>query len=191
MGLGGSMSKLDKVLEENSEVWKNKSAFMNYLRGGLRKSLWSRHPIKMKLIKDNRIRIANPNPRGRVDTVWGGKCEICKKLFAQKDLQVDHIREDFNRLNEVEDIQKFVEGLSIVTSDELRLVCKPCHGVVSHSQRKGISFERAAVEKELIQLKKDDALVMLKLKGFGVKDLPKTKVARNNMLSEFMLKGIA
>ena len=31
------MDKLEKVLRENSDVWKNKSAFMNYLRGGLRK----------------------------------------------------------------------------------------------------------------------------------------------------------
>ena len=183
------MDKLEKVLRENSDVWKNKSAFMNYLRGGLRKSLWSRHPIKIKLIKDKRIRIDNPNPKGRVAKVWGGECEICGNEFAQKDLQVDHIRDDFNKLNEIEDIQSFVESLSIVTSDELRLVCKPCHGIVSHSQRKGISFEKAAVEKEIIQLKKDDLEVVKRLKLEGVEEIPKTKKDRAELLTKILMKG--
>lgn len=183
--------KLDKVLSENTDVWKNKSAFMNYLRGGLRKSLWSRHPVKIKLIKDKRERIPNPNPKGRVETVWGGRCELCDKLFAQADLQVDHIREDYNRLNDIEDIQKFVEGLSIVTTDELRLVCKPCHGVVSHSQKNGVTFEVAKVQKDVIALKKDDNLVVEKLKSLGVEDIPKTKKAKNELLTKLMMEGVA
>lgn len=184
------MDKLEKVLSENADVWKSKSAFMNYLRGGLRKSLWSRHPIKIKLINSKRIRIENPNPKGRVATVWGGKCEICEKEFAQKDLQVDHIRDDFNRLNEIEDIQSFVESLSIVTADELRLVCKPCHGIVSHSQKKGISFERAAVEKEIIKLKKDDSEVVKRLNLEGVEDIPKTKKAKVELLTKILMTGV-
>lgn len=182
------MSKLDKVLEENKDVWKNKSAFMNYLRGGLRKSLWSRHPVKIKLVKDKRKRIPNPNPKGRVAEVWGAECEVCNNLFAQNLIQVDHIREDFNRLNEIEDIQEFVEGLSIVTSDELRLVCKPCHGIISHSQRKGISFEAAKTEKQIIDLCKNDEKVVDKLLELGImsKDIPKTKVAKKALLTKLM-----
>src|SRR5699024_2468339 len=100
--MGLNMNKLDKILEENSDVWKNKSAFMNYLRGGLRKSVWSRHPVKLKLIKERRKRITNPKPSKAHPTVWGAECDVCKKDYAQKDIQADHIRDDVNRLNDVE-----------------------------------------------------------------------------------------
>ena len=187
-----NMNKLDKILEENSDVWKNKSAFMNYLRGGLRKSVWSRHPVKLKLIKERRKRITNPKPSKAHPTVWGAECDVCKKDYAQKDIQVDHIRDDVNRLNDVEDIQEFVEGLSLVTMADLRLVCKPCHSIISHSQRKGISFEEAKIEKEIIALCKDDKLMLDKLSELGVQssNVPKTKKARKELLTELLKGGL-
>lgn len=185
---GITLTKLDRILEENSDVWKNKSAFMNYIRGGLRKSLWSRHPVKLKLIKEKRKRIINPKPTKAHPTVWGAECSICNKDFPQKDIQVDHIREDYNQLNEIEDIQQFVEGLSLVTMRDLRLVCKPCHAIVSYSQKQGISFEDAKVAKEIIALSKDDKLMLDKIVSFGVElaDIPKTKKGRKELVTKLM-----
>ncbi len=60
-------------------------------------------------------------------------------------------------------ITKYVENMALVSKDELQLVCKPCHGIISHSQRKGISFEEAKIEKEIIALCKDDKKVVDKL----------------------------
>ena len=104
--------------------------------------------FKLKLIKERRKRITNPSRLKRTLQCGGAECDVCKKDYTQKDIQVDHIRDDVNRLNDVEDIQEFVEGLSLVTMADLRLVCKPCHSIISHSQRKGITFEEAKIEKE-------------------------------------------
>lgn len=184
------MSKLDKVLKENIDVWKNESALINYIRGGLRRGLWEKSPIKLKFIKENRERIPNPNPRGRVDTVWGGRCNVCSNLFAQQALQVDHIRSDFNKLSSLDGLQEYIENMALVSKDELQLVCKPCHGVISHSQRKGITFEEAKIEKEIITLCKDDKLMLDKLSHLGVQssNVPKTKKARKDLLTK-LLKG--
>lgn len=182
------MNKLDKILEENPDVWKNESALINYIRGGLRAGLWAKNPIKLKFIKENRERIPNPNPRGKVDTVWGGRCNVCANLFAQQELQVDHIRSDFNKLSSLDGLQEYIENMALVTKSELQLVCKPCHGIISHSQRKGISFDEAKIEKEIILICKDDKKVVDKLCELGVElsDVPKTKVARNKLLNKLM-----
>lgn len=180
--------KISKILDENKDVWKSKSALLTYLRGGFRRGLWEKSPIKLKLIKEKRKRITNPKPSKAHPTVWGAECDICKKDFPQKDIQVDHIRDDVNRLNDIEDIQNFVEGLSLVTMDDLRLVCKPCHGIVSYSQKQGISFEQAKVAKEVIALDKDQKLMLDKIVSFGVElaDIPKTKKGRKELVTKLM-----
>ncbi len=183
-------SKIDRIVEENSDVWKNESAFLNFIRGGVRRGLWEKHPVKLKIMKERRKRIVNPNEDNikRFPEVWGGQCEVCKQLFSQKDLQVDHIQDAPSRLREVEDIQKFVEAISFVVKEDLRLVCKPCHGIISYSQKQGVSFEEARVAKEVIAICKDDAEVLKKLEELGVKstDIPKTKKAKKELLTKLM-----
>ncbi len=122
-------NKVEKLLEENSDVWKSKASLMSYIRGGIRRSLWNRHPSKTKLIKDKRFQIPNPNPNGKKPTVWGGECEICNNLFVEKELQVDHIRDQGSSLKEISDIQQFIEDIVVVTRDDLRWVCKGCHEI--------------------------------------------------------------
>jgi hypothetical protein len=179
------------VLKENPDVWKNESALLNYIRGGLRRGLWEKSPVKLKFIKNNRRRIPNPNPRGRVSEVWGGECNVCKLLHIQTALQVDHIRNDFNKLSSMDGIQEYIENLVLVTVSDLQLVCKPCHGIISHSQRKGISFEEALLAKEVIAICKSDDKVVAKLLELGIidKDIPKYKKGRNELVSKLM-RGI-
>ena len=65
--------KLRKMLSEMSHVWKTESAFMSWLRGGIRR-MWSKHPVRIEFMKQNRIRIPNPNKNGKAKEVWGGVC---------------------------------------------------------------------------------------------------------------------
>ena len=57
---------LRKMLSEMSHVWKTESAFMSWLRGGIRR-MWSKHPVRIEFMKQNRIRIPNPNKNGKAD----------------------------------------------------------------------------------------------------------------------------
>lgn len=181
--------RLKKLLEENKDVWKTESAFLSYIRGGVRRSLWNRHPVKTKLINSKRKQIPNPNPKGKKPTVWGGECEICKRLFISSELQVDHIRDSGSSLKCISDVQKFIEDIVVVTEDDLRWVCINCHSIISHSQKNRISFEQAKIEKNVISLDKENKVVDT-LNELGVNLQPTTKAKRKALLLEILLKDL-
>ena len=181
--------KLQQMLDKYPHIWKTKASLMSYLRGGLRRSCWMKHPVKLEFIKNNRERIPNPNPRGKVPEVWGGRCNVCKDLFVQSKLAVDHVREFSASLKDIKDIQTFVELISLVIEDDLQFVCKDCHDNISYSQKQGCSFEEARVRKQHILIDKEKR-VLEELRQRGVLVPPKTKVAQNALLLELMLKEI-
>lgn len=134
-------------------IWKTKSSFMSYLRGGIRRSLWNRSPIKLEFIKANRKRIPNPNPRGKVKEVWGATCALCGKDFPLNVMQIDHVVGNHS-LNDLDDLQTFIENIVCVSFDSLQFVDKECHKIKSHADKSGISFFHASCEKEAISLQK-------------------------------------
>lgn len=186
--MADSEIKLQQMLEKYPHIWKTKASLMSYLRGGLRRSCWLKHPVKLEFIKNNRERIPNPNPRGKVDTVWGGRCNVCKNLFVQSKLAVDHIREFSASLKDIEDIQTFVELITLVTEADLQFVCKDCHENISYSQKHGCSFEEARVRKKHILYGKEKAFKReLEARGMVV---PKTIKEQSATLLEAMLNEI-
>lgn len=138
--------------EEYPEIWKNQTAFFAYLRGCLRKA-WNNNPVKHSYIKKNRKKIPNPNPKGNRKEVWGFECESCGKDHVMKEGQVDHINPS-GGLNDIEDIQGFVERLLVVTDDDIRLICKPCHRIITNMERYGHTYEEELIEMQVRDLKK-------------------------------------
>lgn len=134
-------------------IWKTRASFMSYLRGGIRKAIWNRYPIKAEFLKSKRIRIPNPNPRGKKPEVWGGKCELCNEMFVQKDLEVDH-KKGHIPLNTIEDVGLFIKRLTYVGEDDLQLVCKGCHKVKSYAQSHKITLREAFLRKRQIAFAK-------------------------------------
>lgn len=145
------MSKVEKVLRQYPHVWKTESALMSYIRGGIRRSLWNRSPIKLEFIKKNRIRIPNPNPRGKVAEVWGGVCSLTGTTLPLKDLEVDHL-EGNHSLKSMDDIRSFIEAIVLVTEDDLAFVSKDAHRVKTYAQKENISFEEALAIKKAIAI---------------------------------------
>ena len=144
--------KIKEIVERYPEFWKTSSAFMSFIRSGIRSGLWNKHKVKLLKIKNNREQIPNPNPRGNKPTVWGGRCEVCGQLFVTSELQVDHIRQEGSSLKCFDDLAQFIEDMVLITEDDLRIVCKGCHTIISHSQKNHISFEEAKIEKEVIEI---------------------------------------
>ncbi len=142
------MSKLKNPWGEGT-AWKNDKAFFTYLRGCLRLA-WKRHPTKLKVLKEKRKQIRNPNPKGNKPTVFGFECEMCHKEFVLKEAQVDHIN-PAGSLQCKGDIQGFVERLLWVTEEDLRLVCKGCNSALALADKTGVSYEEAIREKEAIE----------------------------------------
>lgn len=162
------------------EFWKTEAMFLSYIRGGIRRHLWAKNPVKLEFIKRSRKMINNPNPRsakGR-PKVWGGMCEICGKEFPTKDMEVDHKTGEFG-LRKIEDVQAFVEGIVFVRYEDLALLCKPCHKTKTYAERTWMSMNDAAIEKQVIEICKGNAAsVKLWLKVHGVEAAATVKERR-------------
>lgn len=154
---------MNKPWELYPQFWKTEAAFLSFIRGGIRRHLWAKNPVKLEFIKEKRSQIVNPvaKNRKRFPTVWGGVCQDCGKPFALKDMEVDHKTGEF-MLRRVEDIQKFVEGIVFVRKEDLALLCKPCHKAKTYAERYGMSTEDARIEKEAIAIQKGDDKAWLK-----------------------------
>lgn len=142
--------------KEEGSPWKSEAAFVSWVRGILRKG-WSRHPIKLEFLKRNRKRIVNPNVKNRTrfPEIWGQTCAICKQDKAQAECEVDHISETSGSFKKLEDAVKYMQHLFMVNFDNIRIVCKPCHKIVTHAQRKGVSFAEAELQKLVIEKMKE------------------------------------
>lgn len=146
----------DPWLSEGSP-WETCSDFITWIRGGLRRH-WSVHPIKLNYLKSKKKRIVNPNKKTitRYPYVNGWSCEICGGDFLK--VQVDHVSEEFAKFTNIEDIESYAKHLYFVSYSDLQLCCKKCHDCITHSQRKGVSFEEAAMLKEVIRIFKEESL---------------------------------
>lgn len=150
---------IKRMWEEFPGIWSSQAKYMAWVRGGIRKGLWNRSPIKISFLNEHRCRIPNPNPKNikRFPEIWGGQCNLCKATLPITQIEVDH-KEGNHSLNSSEDIANFIKSIIEVRHDDLQLICKPCHKIKNQMERKGISFEEARAEKlaiEIIKSKKD------------------------------------
>ena len=169
-------------------IWKSESAYMAFIRGGIRKALWNRYPIKLELLKKKRKRIANPNPKGKAKEVWGGECYLCKQEFVQSGLQVDHIKGNHS-LRSMDEVQSFLENMLFITADDIALVCKECHKVKTYAERHKISYDEAVIEKKLIAFTKLSVKKQTEVLTKHNKPCNNQKV-RKDSARELLLKGV-
>ena len=140
-------------------------------------------------MKQNRIRIPNPNKNGKTKEIWGGVCALTGELTPQTLLEVDH-KKGNHSLRSIDDIQSFVESILLVTFDDLQLVSKDAHKIKSYAEKHNITFNEAKVHKEVIEICKDKQKVVDKLSGYGVECIPTTAKSRREMLTKIMLKEV-
>jgi hypothetical protein len=135
--------------EEEYTPWDTKAKYLNWIRGGLRK-LWSRHPVKTELKKQNRKK--KKNDKGRL--VWHNQCNRCSGWFVTKDVQVDHLKPN-PPFTELTDIGDYAINLLDVAIDDVQLLCKECHSLKTYAERYGVSMEEAKKRKAEIKRKKE------------------------------------
>lgn len=154
---------MNKPWEVKGAPWSTESAFYSWVRGQLRRG-WSKHPIKNLLIQNNRFK--KDNGKGR--HTWHLECSICKEDTPQTKIQVDHII-PAGSLNTTEDIGKFVERLYFVTFDTIRIVCIPCHEIITHQERYNLpTFFEAMIDKKVVQIMKTTDSAKKFLSAYGV-----------------------
>lgn len=129
--------------------FKSKSAFMSFIRSGLRR-MWGRQYLpKREFIAQNRRRVA----LGRNGAlIWGGVCEHCQGEYKATEMEVDHIKSN-HKLTEIEDISSYCDSL-FCPLDNMRYLCKPCHKIITYADRHNLTFKEARAEKQAIAFSK-------------------------------------
>lgn len=140
-----------KPWEAYPEIWATESAFMSWIRGGIRAGLWNKHPVKLEFLKKSRIKIPNTNPRSmkRFPEVWATKCAITGEIIPLNKAEVDH-KTGEHTLRNLDDIASFIKDIVLVTDGDLQIVSKDVHKIKTLAERKGITFEEAVIEKKAI-----------------------------------------
>lgn len=106
------------------------SAFWSFIRSGLRqKSRWWKPITQCKLNAKRTYK--GPNKRQKFEY----QCNSCKKWFAEKNINVDHI-DPAGSLNCANDLPGFVERLFCET-DNLQVLCSTCHNTKTQNEKNG------------------------------------------------------
>lgn len=147
------MDKNNKLWELYPHIWKTKSSYFSWVRGGVRLGLWNKHPLKLEVLKENTIMIKNNNERSkkRFPEVRGGVCNVCKGVFRIGEMEVDHL-DGNHQLNEISDIGKFIEAIVLIRKEDLQLICKECHRDKSYSDRHNVPLKQAVATRKAIAL---------------------------------------
>lgn len=166
-----SVSDDYKPWEQYPHIWKTEAAFLSFIRGGIRRYLWSKNPVKLEFEKEVKLKIPNDNPKSfaRFPFVSGYQCEICKGLFKANEVQCDH-KSGEHSLRSYADIQTFVEGIVFVRKEDLQMLCKPCHNDKTYAERHGVSLKDARIIGKAIEVEKKKAkyvLSFLTKKGYN------------------------
>ena len=104
------------------------SAFWSFIRSGLRqKSRWWKPITQCKLNAKRAYK--GPNKRQKFEY----QCNSCKKWFAEKNINVDHIQ-PAGSLNCANDLPGFVERL-FCEVDNLQVLCIQCHDTKSKDDK--------------------------------------------------------
>lgn len=140
---------------EECDVWKNQSQFYTWLRGKLRE-IWKDNPVRITFKKET-LRPVSPEERltkkFHPSTKNVGECTFCDEWFPGSKLEVDH-KIQIGKCNNFEDAVDFLKGVAFVPKSNMQLTCKPCHKIKSYSERQGITFEEARLEKKAIEFSK-------------------------------------
>lgn len=135
--------------EAYPDVWPTKSKFFTWLRGAFRKAVWSRYPGRIKFKNAH----CDKPPEGYTGRAKSGAyCTLSGEWIGKSALEVDHIIGEAS-LRDWADVESFVRHLC-PTDDNMQLVSKEAHKIKSYSQRMGITYEEAMLEKKVIAFKK-------------------------------------
>ena len=161
----------ERFLKSSVFHFKSEAAFRSWVRGGLRLGLWKNHPVKTELLKIRKIRIKNPNPNPRkgAETIWGYVCNDCGCECKAADISVDHIDGE-NSFKSVKEIQSFFMRMVLVTTDDLQILCNPCHDIKTYMERYQVSKNKAkAVKKAKAVMKGKRHVSVLASYGYTAK----------------------
>lgn len=116
----------NEKLTRNSGRW-TEARFRSFITSALR-SASRRWPPKFERLKEACVGIRKNAKTNRDAKHY--RCASCEELFPQSNVQVDHIEP----IGAVDSWDEFIERL-FCESDNLQVLCKPCHKKKSKQER--------------------------------------------------------
>jgi len=167
------------------EIWKTKSAFFTWMRGNLRRALWEKYPPKIQF-KNSLCKKPPEGYTGRAKT--GAPCALTGVWTGKSKLQVDHIIGNAS-LREWDDVIDFITHL-VTSQDNMQLVEKEAHKVKSYAEQRGITFDEALLEKEVIKFTKHSASAQKEiLTTMGAPEAQQATAAKRKVAMRHILQG--
>lgn len=139
--------------EVEGSPWKTKAAFFTWLRGGLRRAIWEKYPLKIKF-KESLCEKPPEDYKGRAKS--GSRCSLTGEWTPKSYLEVDHIVGNAS-CRGWDDVLLFIKHLCTLP-ENMQLVSKDAHKIKSYADKHNISFEEAYIIKmaiDIIKNKKD------------------------------------
>lgn len=165
---------------------KTEAKFTSWLHSALR-TIWSKHPSKLSLIQMKRVTLKTGTLK---KPIYHVQCFHCHKLFKLKDIEVNH-KNKCGGLSDLSKLNEFVKNLLLVQPEDLELLCKDCHAIVTYMERYGVSRREAIIEKKVIAFGKlSDAEQIKKCMQARFDPIPKTKIGRKKLVREYLIKNM-
>lgn len=144
--------KLANKITENGHLKENE--LVRIVRKAI-DSAWMTAAHKLVFLEDKVIPDMNPETR----TKWLIECNNCGNMFKLTDVNVDHVVGEFPCTNREEFMSYLLSRLD-VSFDDLQILCVDipkknhtgCHQIKTLSERLGITFEEAKIEKVVIEI---------------------------------------
>lgn len=168
---------LKKLNEDGSPQEKH---VVSVVRSAIR-SAWMKSDVKLAYLYSKTI----PDMDDTTRTKWLVRCEICDKLFKLTDVQIDH-KLGNHSFTKVSDFENYFNNILMVGFDDLQILCEDDHLSKTLSEKLGITFQEAVLEREVIKLCKMKAAQIDKwLKDRDIV-CAKNPTARRNAIREVL-----
>lgn len=164
---------------------RSEKEYLNWLRSGLRR-VWSKHPVKLGLLQHKRIR--RKSISGKI--IWHYQCESCGEYFKTSEVEVNH-KNTVGTMTK-ENFGECAKRMLMVTENDLEILCKSCHGLVTYVERYGGDLRTARIAKKVItfgKLNSKEQVAKLQMAGIPLPS-PNTEKARKEVVRQFLQKHL-
>jgi hypothetical protein len=132
---------------------------ISVVRSAIRQA-WMKSDVKLAFMYSRTI----PDMDDTTRTKWLYECEICRKMFKETEIEVDH-KYGHHVFNKLEEFNNYFDKILMVRAEDLQILCKDnkkkgytgCHSIKTLSESHGLSFDEAKATKQAIEKNKESA----------------------------------
>lgn len=144
--MGIEVITVEEPIDSEFGYLKTEQQYLAWLRSSIR-SVWSKHPIKLALIQKRRYKgVIGIRKMYVID------CEKCGKPHKLSQIEVNH-KNTVGSFT-LESFGSWVQRVLLVQEEDLELLCKDCHGVITYSERYKVDLLEAEIQKLRVRFQK-------------------------------------